>query len=498
MITRVTENMKFNMMTNSVSTVQAQYGILMEKLSTQKNINRPSDDPVGMNDILDYRTALASIEQYQSNITDANTWLKLSETNITGLRDIVDQAQSIAISESGASGSAETRATSMTNLSSLIDEALSLLNAQSGDNYIFGGSVTDVKPFSNQYTAAAANVSAATSNVFDGVITGTYTGTSNTSYVIRITGGTVGAATYEVSTDGGANWTAGTGSIDLSNTATTVDLGGGVSISVGTAGTDIDAGDTFTINATAAGYYQGNDDDLETVIGKNYNIAYNITGADAFTGQFAAADITGAGVTGDYTIELTRGATPASWTITNPAGATITSQTAETLTIDTSGVAGLGANIITVDLTGTWAQNDTISLSLTDGTASGDMIATSFTGSGGIDLLSTLNALKDALALPDSEQDQAVTLIAAQIENLGNAGTQLLQYESQAGAKLSTLEVTSSNHDSMDLQMTNMLADVENADLTSLITEFQMKEIALEASYQMASQIGKMTIMDYL
>ena len=498
MITRLTENMKFNMLTGSVSTVQAQYGTLMEKISTQKNINRPSDDPVGTNNILNYRTALASIEQYQSNITDATTWLKLSETNISGLRDIVDQAQSIVTSETGASGSAETRAASLTTLTALIDQALSLMNAQSGDNYIFGGSVTDEAPFSSQYAAASASVSAESENVFDGVITGTYTGTENKSYLFRITGGTVSAASYEVSADGGKSWTAGASTVDLSTTATTIDLGGGLSVSVGTAGTDIEAGDTFKISATAAGYYQGNDDNLYTVVGQNNNMAYNVTGADAFTGQFASAEITGAGVSGDYTIVLTRGATPDSWSITSPAGATITSQTAESLTIDTSGVTGLGANNITVSLTGTWEENNTISLSLADGTSSGDAIPTTFTGSGKIDLLSTLNALKEALALPASDQDRAVDLISAQLDNLESAGTQLLQYETQVGAKQSTLEVTSSNHDSMDLQITNMLSDIESADMTSLITEFQMKEIALEASYNMASQIGKLTIMDYL
>ena len=50
----------------------------------------------------------------------------------------------------------------------------------------------------------------------------------------------------------------------------------------------------------------------------------------------------------------------------------------------------------------------------------------------------------------------------------------------------------------MNLQITNMLADIENADLTKLITEFQMKQIAMQASYSMASQIGKLTILDYI
>jgi len=111
-------------------------------------------------------------------------------------------------------------------------------------------------------------------------------------------------------------------------------------------------------------------------------------------------------------------------------------------------------------------------------------------------LLTTLNALKDALSV--TNQDQAQKIIGTQIENLKNVGTQLLQYETKSGAKIQSMEVKSSNHDSMDLQVMNMLADIQNADLKKLDTEFQMKQIAMQASYNMASRIGKMTIMDYI
>ncbi len=716
MINRVTDNIKYNMITNSMFKIQGQYGELMEKLSTQKNVNRPSDDPIATNNILDYRTILASIEQYQSNITDANSWLKLTETNISGLRSIVDEALSIAVTESGASGSAETRATSLSTLNSLIDEALSLLNAQSGDNYIFGGSATDIKPFSINYTpdkisdasAAATNTfsgtvtsggyytgtanrdyevriagtgnlltatyqlyvdgvasggvqdfppkvikattaqtsgnapitsatlwnavdganvqngttitisgtdhsgasvsgsyvisdtstetvqdlltqiqtafgatatasvdttgritvtdsttgassmdltltvanptgsslnfgtiaqtstatlsvgdgvtmtfangsnltandsfavsghpageigaaSAATSNAFTGAVaaSGTYTGAENNNYVLKfLTAGGVGAATYQVSSDGGKTW----GSAQTLS-ATTLTLGDGIQMTF-SGGGNFGANDTFTVNGYSAGYYRGNDDKLNAVVGKNNNMAYNITGAEAFTGQFASASvIDGAvGITTNGKIALTKGSTGL-WEITTKTGypaMAITSQTDSTITIDADYTVGSPDNDIVIDLTGVWGQDDTINLSLTAGLTSGG-ISTTFSGTGSIDLLSTLNALKSALS--ESDQDRAMDLVYAQIDNLQDVGTQMLQYETQAGAKMQSMKVTSSNHDSMDLQITNMLGDAENADLTKLITEFQMKQIAMEASYNMAAQIGKMSIMDYI
>jgi len=43
-----------------------------------------------------------------------------------------------------------------------------------------------------------------------------------------------------------------------------------------------------------------------------------------------------------------------------------------------------------------------------------------------------------------------------------------------------------------------MKSDIEDADLDKLIISYRMEQIALEASYNLAAQIGKMTILDYL
>lgn len=500
MITRVTDSLKYSIIKNNIFNVQNEFGDLTEKISTQKKINRPSDDPIGTNDILNLRTVSTSIDQYQSNITDANTWLNLTSTNLAGLRNIFDQVKSIAISESGTGGSPETRATSVATLTSLIDETLSLINAKHGDNYLFSGSATNIKPFSDNAQAASVSVSATETNTYSGTVTsvGTYIPTENKSYVVKIVdGGTLANATYKVSTDGGKNWGATSLAGDLA-LGTINNLGGDDIDLIFPAGT-FASNDTFTVNLSAAGYYQGNDDKLNTLIGKNNNIVYNITGAEAFTGQFASGSVIngGSGITADDSIVLTKNAITDLWEVTsqtNYPNMTIASQTAESLTIDADSLDGNPPDII-INLTGEWNGNNTINLSLTAGSTSGKVPVT-FTGSGSVDLLSTLNALKTALQ--ETDQNRAEKLIAAQVDNITTVETQILQYETQSGAKMSSLETTSSNHDAFNLQIKNMLSEVETADMTQLIIDFQMKQISMQALYNMASKIGKMTIMDYL
>ena len=103
-----------------------------------------------------------------------------------------------------------------------------------------------------------------------------------------------------------------------------------------------------------------------------------------------------------------------------------------------------------------------------------------------------LSDLKTALQNNDAEG------IRAQIDTLKNAQTQVTQYQASCGSKINSLDTTKSNHEDLDLQITNMMSAVEDADVTKLITDFQMKQIAMQASYNMAAQIGKMTILDYL
>jgi flagellin-like hook-associated protein FlgL len=256
------------------------------------------------------------------------------------------------------------------------------------------------------------------------------------------------------------------------------------------------ANDLFTVKAYSAGYYRGNDDQLTVQVGKNNNFIYNINGASAFTaagGPVAVASVVGAGagLTANGTITLTRGASAGSWTLTGNAqypNMVITSTSASTVTIDADND---GTNDITLDLSGKWNANNTASFTVTAGPAP-QVSAVTVHGSGTVDLLATLNTLKTTLEAHD------VTSVSGQIADLKNIQTQVLQKQTEAGAKASSLDLASSNHTAFTEQLTSMKSGIEDADLAKLITSFQMQQIALQASYNLAAQIGKMTIMNYL
>jgi flagellar hook-associated protein 3 FlgL len=282
---RVTDNMRFNTTVNNLFNTQSQYNDLMEKMASQKKVNRASDDPIAATKIIDIRQGIAANGQYRKNITDTEAWIALSESKLSGAYDLLVRAREVAVGQATATANAATRKVASQEVQSLIDEMASLANVKLGDRYLFSGSKNGAAPFSA--TPLDTTIEAAEkagNNVFNGtaVSSGTYVGTTNKTYAVKITHeGSLAAASAQISTDGGRTWNGA----DLPLVGGALNLGDGIVLTFDDAAGDKTFGvnDIFVVNATAGGYYRGNSDPLSLTINRGTSITYNITGAEAFT-----------------------------------------------------------------------------------------------------------------------------------------------------------------------------------------------------------------------
>jgi flagellar hook-associated protein 3 FlgL len=147
MMNRVTEGMKFSLLQESVNNHQTKLGKVEEQIATQKAVNRPSDDPVGVKNILDLRSAKAAVMQYEASLTSADLSLSIPETALASLRGLVAEAKTIAASQCGAGASPENTETLAASVKILIDEALSLMNTRQEDMYLFAEAGAKRLPF---------------------------------------------------------------------------------------------------------------------------------------------------------------------------------------------------------------------------------------------------------------------------------------------------------------------------------------------------------------
>jgi len=132
------ENMKANLAKQSAQLMQTQV-----KIATGKRINRLSDDPGDVGKVLDYRTALSKIDQYQENITKAKTRVEYTETILGQIHELLTDARSIA----STSSNSDNRGALAQQVANIRDQAIGLANSKYAGNYIFHGHLTDTPPF---------------------------------------------------------------------------------------------------------------------------------------------------------------------------------------------------------------------------------------------------------------------------------------------------------------------------------------------------------------
>ena len=145
-----------NMMTDSLARyLTAQNEALYERqtiIASQKRINRPSDDPIGMGKVLDYRQTLSSIEQYETNIQSGQKRLEITEITLDLVDELLQGVRAIALTESG--GTTESRQLTAGEVKNMFDQVLDLANSKLNGNYMFSGYQTQTAPFSRDEALA--------------------------------------------------------------------------------------------------------------------------------------------------------------------------------------------------------------------------------------------------------------------------------------------------------------------------------------------------------
>jgi flagellar hook-associated protein 3 FlgL len=90
MTMRVTNNMILKNSAYNINSVKTAVDESATQMTTQKKISRPSQDPVTAIRSLRLSTSLSKVNQYyKRNIPDANSWLEVTETALTSMKDLI-------------------------------------------------------------------------------------------------------------------------------------------------------------------------------------------------------------------------------------------------------------------------------------------------------------------------------------------------------------------------------------------------------------------------
>ena len=137
---RVTNNMMLSKTTGNINSNKESVSYLNNQMSSQKKIDRPSEDPVIAIRALRLRSSLSEIDQYyDNNIPDAESWLNTTETAIKNMKNILTDIRTQCVNGANDSLTADDRNTILKQLQALREQVYSEGNADYAGRTVFTG-----------------------------------------------------------------------------------------------------------------------------------------------------------------------------------------------------------------------------------------------------------------------------------------------------------------------------------------------------------------------
>jgi flagellar hook-associated protein 3 FlgL len=112
---------------------------LQDRMSSMKQLRRPSDSPVATVSALHYRSDLGRNEQLTRNIDDGLTWLNLADSSLASVVNQVHRVRDLAIQGRNATADPGAREAYAMEIDRIRDSIIGIANTKNLDRPIFGG-----------------------------------------------------------------------------------------------------------------------------------------------------------------------------------------------------------------------------------------------------------------------------------------------------------------------------------------------------------------------
>jgi flagellar hook-associated protein 3 FlgL len=511
---RVTQQMLYTDSLNYMNTTLSQLMTSNEQASSQLKINQPSDDPVGMTQVLNDRSDLAALSQYTNNITTAKGWLGQADSTLTEVSTVVTSIKTLAQEASTGSMSATNRSQIATQVRQYFEQLIGLANTQYAGQSLFGGQKIGSAPYS-ETLALTTNQQGVVSNAGYSI-----QGASDSTVVVQfLKSGVLSNGTpFRYSNDGGDTWNQGTvtdpgspAKMELSMGGVTLSLNRGTSVVATSATNTNDSSGTWMwVRPTAE--YTGNSDDTITV-NPMQGMGSTVTGTakGTFTSNvLVRIDSTGTLSSNvSYSYSLNGGST---WTQASTTAAYASSASlilpGGVLTLHSNGGNQLfSGNMFEVSpsqalINMKISPTESITVNGVGKDIFGGIYQTPGSNaavpvviagsSGASNLFETVGTLIGYL---ETNNEAGVQQCYA---NLSSSDESVLNYAADVGGRENRLTAASGVLTNLQSTETTQMSNTEDVDLSQLMTNLASQQLAYQSVLKSTSMIMGMSLMNYL
>lgn len=166
-ISRVTQNMMSERSLSSLRAVSSRMAEAQERLSSGRQLNRPSDSPAGTTSAMRLRASASDQAQYARNAEDGLAWLGQSDSALSSMLEQTRRARELAVqASSGVAMSPQSREAIATELDQLRGSLLTSANSTYLGRPLFGGVTSGPTAYdaSGAFTGTPGAVSRAVSD----------------------------------------------------------------------------------------------------------------------------------------------------------------------------------------------------------------------------------------------------------------------------------------------------------------------------------------------
>jgi len=146
---RVTQSMLSNNMLRNLSSSYNKMSELQNQINSGKKITRPSDDPIVAVKGMSYRTDLNKVEQFERNITQANSWLDSSDDALGQVGDALNRVKELVVQAANDTNTADDRQKIKLEIDQIRKQIQDVANTKVADKFIFSGTKTQTSLFKN-------------------------------------------------------------------------------------------------------------------------------------------------------------------------------------------------------------------------------------------------------------------------------------------------------------------------------------------------------------
>ncbi|WP_300164134.1 flagellar hook-associated protein FlgL [Solidesulfovibrio sp.] len=521
MVMRVTQQTLYGSVIRQNNASLAKLMETNNQASTQKRINAPSDDPNGAVQVLGTRTDLSQLTQYQRNIDTAQGWLNQADSTLTSVSTLVTTIKEQAEQAATGTVSQENRGEIASAVRQYFEQLITMANTTYNGQSLFAGQKTGDEAYT-MGLGITSNDDAFTDALDDLPAPGyTIKGDSDSTILVQFTDNTTpDQPAFRYTTDGGSTWQTGSYATPPPSADTETLQLGSVSMTLShaalnsvtpSADTDDTDGTWLWIRPTA--YYQGNTNDDVAV---TYTGASGVTGTA--TGTFSGnvqVKITDAPAGGPYTYSYSTDG-GSTWVDGNTSGTNADGNPAlpvpgGILTLDeTLGTPAAGDQFLirpsTADITIGISPTDSVVVNGVGKDIFGGMYQTTasnasttsyntaatFDGSVSGNLFETVGKLVGYLETNNQSGIQEC------LDALTDSQNQVLVTAASVGAKENRVSSAGTMVTTLTENATTTLSNVEDADLTTLITKLSEQELAYQAVLKSSSMVMNLSLVSYI